>query len=175
VRPDVLLLWAVGVGLAGDALDDVGRLAAGEPPTAAGREQGAWAVTPLLQPLVQHGMGVALHGDEIVELVPFHLDAGTPLVDALVAVERQDLGDAEAGAQQHGQQGMVAEPLLCTRAGSYAQRLRGIEQAEFLQAREPFPVGGGLSRRFDSVRGAAEGEEAGEFAVSQRAKWRTVA
>lgn len=96
---DVLRLWAVGIGLAGDALNDMGGLTTGEPAAVAGWEERASGIPPLLQPVVEHGAGVALHGDEIAELAPLDLDAGKVLASILVAVELQDLGDAEARAE----------------------------------------------------------------------------
>jgi hypothetical protein len=83
----VLLLWAVHIGLAGDALHDMSGLAAGEPPAVAGGEQRACGIPSLLQPVVEHGAGVALHRHEVSELAAFQLDAGKSPVVVLVAVE----------------------------------------------------------------------------------------
>jgi hypothetical protein len=76
---DVLLLWTVGIDLAGDTLNDRSGLAVGESPAAAGREHGAWVIAALFEPFVQHSAGISLHGYEVAELPSFHLDAGNPL------------------------------------------------------------------------------------------------
>jgi hypothetical protein len=106
-----------------------------------------------------------LPGDNIAELAAFDLNADKAFAVVLVALELQDLGDAEARAEQHGQQGVVAQALLCAGAGPHAQRLRGVEQAELLQAGEPFPVGCGLRWRIHPLGGTAEGRQLGKFPV----------
>ena len=52
--------------------------------------------------------------------------------------------------------------------GPYAQRLRGIEEAELLQARQPLPVGLRFGGRLDPLSRVADGEEMGECAVEPK-------
>ncbi len=63
-----------------------------------------------LQRLKAHGVGVARHGCGVSELAPPHLYAGTSLAGLLVTLEWQDLGEAEAGAEQRRQEGRWRRP-----------------------------------------------------------------
>ena len=67
---DVLGLRSVGVGLADDALNDMGGLAAGEPPAVTGWEQRASRISLPLQSVVKHSADVTLHRHEVAELPP---------------------------------------------------------------------------------------------------------
>jgi hypothetical protein len=108
---------------------------------------------------------VAPGGNKIADLTSLDPDVGEVLAGVLVAVELQDIGDAQARAEQYGEEGVVAQPLLGAMAGPHAQRLRGVEQTELLEAGEALPGGREFQRRLDPVRRAAEGEQAREFAV----------